>query len=52
VFQTVTVHAVDDLIVRGFHKTDLAVRATGYTAYLSTVSVADDNWAGVRGHRV
>jgi len=48
VFQTVTVHAVDDLIVRGFHKTDLAVRATGYTAYLSTVSVADDNWAGVR----
>src|SRR5262249_31653871 len=47
-FQDVEVRAVDDLVVRGFHKADLVASAPGYSPYLSTVSIADDNWVGVR----
>src|SRR5207302_534081 len=39
---------VDDGVVRGFHKSDLVGTAPGYMDYVSTVSIADDNWYGVR----
>jgi Ca2+-binding RTX toxin-like protein len=47
-FVTVEVRAVDDQVVRGFHKADLVATATAYDDYVASVSVADDNWYGVR----
>ena len=55
-FKTLTVKAVDDLVVEGFHKADLTLTVTGAsgtTAYngvtaLTVVDLADDEWPGVR----
>ncbi|MDX6471351.1 MAG: large repetitive protein, partial [Gaiellaceae bacterium] len=44
----VEVRAVDDGVVRGFHRTDLVATAPGYAQYLATITIADDNWYGVR----
>src|SRR6185312_7241949 len=47
-FQDVIVSGLDDHVVRGFHKSDLTARATGYGTFLSTVSIADNDYVGVR----
>ena len=46
--RSVEVRAVDDLVVRGFHRADLAISATSYAQYLATVTIADDHAVGVR----
>ena len=46
-FQTVTVHGVNDGVIRGFHNADLSVTATGYDSFLSTVQIGDNNYPGV-----
>jgi Ca2+-binding RTX toxin-like protein len=52
-FKTLTVKAIDDLVVEGFHKADLTLTASGTTAYngvtaLTITDLADDEWPGVR----
>ncbi len=47
-FIAVEVRAVDDGVVRGFHKADLVATAAAYNDYVSSVSIADDNWVGAR----
>ncbi|HET7129920.1 MAG TPA: hypothetical protein VFJ93_12675, partial [Gaiellaceae bacterium] len=47
-FVTVYVRAVDDQVVRGFHRADLSATAAHYFSYLATVLIGDNHWAGVR----
>ena len=53
VFQTVTVTALDDAVVEGFHKADLALSASGNATYagvtaLAVADLADNDYPGVR----
>src|SRR4029453_9250972 len=47
-FKNVQVRAVDDGVIRGFHKPDLNATATGYLTYGSTITISDNHWEGVR----
>ncbi|MFN2611440.1 MAG: hypothetical protein ABR507_11310 [Actinomycetota bacterium] len=48
VFQDVEVRAVDDGVIRGFHRADLSATAPHYFSYLSTILIGDNHWPGVR----
>ena len=52
-FQTVTVTAINDAVVEGFHKADLLLSAAGTATYagvtaLTVADVADNDYPGVR----